>query len=333
MTDTAGTDPRLDALRAWLRRRGWPDGPLASASSDASFRRYFRLPAGDGCIVMDAPPGHEDCRPFIRVAGLLEEAGLRPPPILDADPEQGFLVLGDLGPETALEQLQRGAATADGLLRPALDALVRWQAATRPAVLPPFDAALLERELRLFPDWYLRAHLGVIPTAAEGRALEAWFRRLIDRALAQPVVWVHRDYMLRNLMPGDPEPGILDFQDAVTGPVSYDLVSLLRDAFHSFPEATEWHWLCHYHGAARAAGVPVPPQPEALWSDCNWMGVQRHLKVLGIFARIRYRDGKPHYLADAPRFRTYLARAAAAEPELQSLVELIDDLHGRAGGG
>ncbi len=329
MADSVTEDRRLQELTAWLQEQGVDHGALVPASSDASFRRYFRLQAGGRPLVaMDAPPEQEDCRPFVQVAELMDAAGLNVPEILARDLDRGFLLLSDLGDRTYLEVLDE--ANADALMRPALDALVRWQAASRPGVLPAFDAALLQRELQLFPDWYLARHLQVTPTAAEQSALERLFRGLVDRAVDQSRVWVHRDYMPRNLMPGDPQPGILDFQDAVEGPVSYDFICLIRDAFVSWPRSAEWRWLQYYHGAARAAGVPVPERLKEFWSDCTWMGVQRHLKVLGIFARIRYRDGKPRYLDDAPRFLGYLERAAEDEPELAELMELIATWQARA---
>ena len=331
MADSIADDDRLQELKVWLREQGVHHGPLTPASSDASFRRYFRLEAEERSLVaMDAPPQHEDCAPFVQVAELMAAAGLNVPEIVARDLHRGFLLLSDLGERTYLEVLDDD--NADALMEPALDALVRWQAASRPGVLPPYDTALLQRELQLFPDWYLAHHLGVELSASESSALERMFRALVDRALEQPRVWVHRDYMPRNLMPGRPQPGILDFQDAVEGPVSYDLICLLRDAFISWPRRTEWRWFRYYHDAARAAGVPVPDRLKAFWSDCTWMGVQRHLKVLGIFARIRYRDGKPRYLEDAPRFLEYLRRAAEDEPELGELVELVDAWHARTQG-
>ncbi|MFO7858925.1 MAG: phosphotransferase [Ectothiorhodospiraceae bacterium] len=326
----AGDDERLQMVRAWLTAQGLPTGPLTPASSDASFRRYFRLPVAD-CerIVMDAPPEHEDVRPFVRVAELMHAAGLHVPEILAQESRNGFLLLSDLGRQTYLDVLTD--ANADGLMTAAVDALVRWQAATRPGTLPVYDEALLQRELQLFPDWYLQRHLGVTPTAAEAAQFQSWCDALVARARAQPQVWVHRDYMPRNLMPGAAQPGILDFQDAVEGPVTYDLISLLRDAFITWPEATERRWLELYHQRARAAGVPVPDSVDELALEAAWMGVQRHLKVLGIFARIRYRDGKPRYLEDAPRFRVYLQRAAATDTALAGLVDLVEQWHQRAG--
>ncbi|MDN3516043.1 phosphotransferase [Aquisalimonas lutea] len=322
-------DTRLQALRRWLADQGVADGPLTPVSSDASFRRYFRVPvAGQDRIAMDAPPEHEDVAAFVHVAGLMRGAGLNVPEILARDPDNGFLLLSDLGRRTYLDVLDDD--NADALMQAALEALVQWQAATRRGELAAYDAAVLQRELQLFPDWYLARHLGVEPTAGEREAMEGVFRRLVDRALAQERVWVHRDYMPRNLMPGSPSPGILDFQDALEGPVSYDVICLLRDAFISWPRETEWRWLRSYHAAARDAGVPVPAHVETFWSDCTWMGVQRHLKVLGIFARIRYRDGKPRYLEDAPRFRAYLERAAEDEPGLGRLAELVEDWHARS---
>jgi aminoglycoside/choline kinase family phosphotransferase len=331
------TDTRLALVRDWLAQqpqalRLAPE-TLASASADASFRRYFRVQGGTATyIVMDAPPTHEDVRPFLKVAGLLHEAGLHAPRALAADEERGLLLLTDLGRETYLERMA-GAPDAvrdDALMRAAIAALVRWQSASRPGVLPPYDAALLRRELELFPQWYLARHLGM---AFEGRVqalLEPLFARIVAANLAQPAVFVHRDYMPRNLMVCEPAPGILDFQDAVHGPISYDIASLMRDAFHSWPEEQVLDWTVRYWQEARAAGLPVPDDFGAFWRDFEWMGLQRHLKVLGIFARINYRDGKPRYLADTPRFLGYVRRVAERYDELRGLALLLDEIEGRS---
>lgn len=329
----AAADHRLSALREWLEGRlGLAVESLEPASSDASFRRYFRVVhAGGVHVAMDAPPETENCRPFVHVAALLREAGVHVPRIEAACTDQGFLLLEDLGRHTYLDVLSDD--NADALFDLAMEALIRFQKASRPDVLPAYDQALLRRELRLFPDWYLTRHLGIEPEAREQQWLDAWCRALVDRALDQPRVWVHRDFMPRNLMVSNPMPGVLDFQDAVHGPVSYDIACLFRDAFISWPPERVEQWLRLYWRRARDAGVPVPEQESRFLNDCLWMGVQRHLKVLGIFARIRYRDGKPRYLDDAPRFLTYLEEAAQADPALRELVSGLNDWHGRPPGG
>lgn len=324
-------DQRLAELRRWLADdQGLRIQAMSPASSDASFRRYFRVRHAAGeAIAMDAPPATEDCRPFVRVAGLMHDAGVRVPAILAQDLERGFLLLEDLGRHTYLEVLSE--KNADALFEMAVDALIRWQKASRPQVLPDYDAALLQRELQLFPDWYLRRALGLEPDAADRDWLQAWFDRLVDRALAQNRVFVHRDYMPRNLMFSMPPPGVLDFQDAVYGPLSYDISCLFRDAFISWPADKVDAWLALYWERAAKAGIAVPGDFPAFRRDCAWMGVQRHLKVLGIFARIHHRDGKPRYLQDAPRFLAYLDEAVQIDPELAPLVQRIHDWHGEAG--
>ena len=324
-------DPRLAALHAWVAER-LAEFTLEPASADASFRRYFRVVhAGGTAIAMDAPPPQEDCRPFVHVAQLLREAGLNAPQVLAADLERGYLLLSDLGQRTYLDVI--GDTNADTLMADAIDALVRWQAASRPGVLPAYDEALLGRELDLFPGWYVARHLGRELTSAQAATWRAMRGQLIDRALSQASVFVHRDYMPRNLMPAAGAPagaGILDFQDAVYGPVSYDPTSLLRDAFLSWPREREQRWLADYWQRARAAGVPVPGRFDAFETDCDLMGAQRHLKVLGIFARLHYRDGKPRYLAETPRFVAYIEAAAARTPALAPLAGLLAEVHGAA---
>jgi aminoglycoside/choline kinase family phosphotransferase len=329
-------DDRVRALRAWLTT-ALPDAragaglTLSSASADASFRRYFRVARGaETWIVMDAPPPREDCRPFVAVAALLQDAGLHAPRVLAQDLEQGFLLLTDLGTRTYLEAL-KGAdeATADMLFRDALAALIVWQRATREGVLPRYDAALLERELALFPEWYIGRHLGITLTGAERGALAQVEAKLVASALAQPQVFVHRDYMPRNLMVCTPNPGVLDFQDAVLGPLTYDVVSLFRDAFLSWEEARVLDWAARYWEDARASGLPVHADFADFYCDFEWMGLQRHLKVLGIFARLNYRDGKPGYLADTPRFIAYARAVAQRYRELAPLARLLDRLEAR----
>ncbi|HEY2187721.1 MAG TPA: phosphotransferase, partial [Caldimonas sp.] len=282
---------------------------LRPASSDASFRRYFRANRGDvgSVVVMDAPPAREDVRPFIHVAGLIRAAGLHAPRILEADAEQGFLLLDDLGNDLYLGALQRAQAVgdlarADRLMRDAIAALVVWQRKVPADALPPYDDALLRRELELFPEWCVARECGATWNAAELGVWRAASAALVEAALAQPVVAVHRDWMPRNLMVADPNPGILDFQDAVRGPIAYDVASLLRDAFISWHEEQELDWAIRYWEAARKAALPVPADFGAFWRSVEWIGLQRHLKVLGIFSRLKHRDGKPAYSADLPRF-------------------------------
>ena len=329
-------DGRFDNLVEWLdgclpsvfAERGWgvPGAArLTPASSDASFRRYFRWEDGTrSLIVMDAPPPQADCRPFVRVAALLAEAGVHVPAILAADLAQGFLLLSDLGRQTYLDVINED--NADALFEDALQALVAFQRLPVEGRLPAYDEALLRRELQLFPDWYLQRHLGV---TLEGAALAAWQQTcdlLVASALAQPRVLVHRDYMPRNLMLSAPNPGVLDFQDAVCGPVSYDVTCLFKDAFLSWPQARVDAWLARYWTLASEAGIPLPASFAEFQRASDLMGAQRHLKVIGIFARICHRDGKPKYLADVPRFFAYLRAVLARRPELAPLGELLAGL-------
>jgi aminoglycoside/choline kinase family phosphotransferase len=332
MTD-AVPDRRLELLRDWLAALA-PEHDLhvetlRPASADASFRRYFRIDAGAASLVaMDAPPEKEDVRPFIHVARLLRDAGLNAPQVLARDVANGFLLLTDLGSTTYLDALDAGSADAARLFADATDALIRWQLASRAGELPRYDEALLRRELVLFPDWYVARHLGRTLDERQSRTLEAMFRRILASNLAQPAVYVHRDYMPRNLMVATPNPGILDFQDAVCGPITYDLASLLRDAFVSWEEGRVIDWAVRYWEKARRARLPVSADFGEFYRDLEWMGLQRHLKVLGIFARINYRDGKPHYLADTPRFVKYVRAVTQRYGELAPLARLIDELEG-----
>ena len=329
----ATLDERRDQVIAWLQtlasRHAIEPESLKPASADASFRRYFRVQAGAGSLIaMDAPPDKEDVRPFVHVAGLLRAAGLNAPEVIEADERQGLLLLSDLGQDTYLNVLDE--RNAPGLFSDAIDALVRWQQATRPGVLPPYDESLLRRELQLFPDWYVARHLQHELTDSQREGLALMFDRIVAANLAQPVVYVHRDYMPRNLMIAAPNPGILDFQDAVLGPVSYDVASLFRDAFISWDEERVIDWTIRYWERARRGGLPVGTDFGAFWRDFEWMGLQRHLKVLGIFARINYRDGKPHYLADTPRFVGYVRAVTRRYDELAPLARLLDELEGVA---
>src|SRR5258708_32753740 len=273
---------------------------------------------------MDAPPEKEDCRPFVRIAQSLSEGGGHAPGVHGQDLAAGFLLLSDPGIRTYLAELN--AANAGTLLGDATDALIRWQLATRPGDLPPYDEALLRRELDLFPQWYVARHRRKPLSAAQSRILEGIFTLLVKSALAQPTVYVHRDYMPRNLMLSEPNPGVLDFQAAVIGPISYDVVSLLRHAFISWDEERVLDWSVRYWEKAKHANLPVERDFGEFWRALEWMGLQRHLKVLGIFARINYRDGKPNYLADTPRFLSYARVVAQRYRELAPLNGLLDEV-------
>ena len=327
-------DARAEALSQWLTTvQRVPVAGIAPASSDASFRRYFRVtlattwaPA-DGAttlIAMDAPPPMEDCRPFVHVANLLERAGVHVPHIVGADVAQGFLLMSDLGTRTyasALDDDSAGALYAD-----ALDALVAMQRLDCANALPAYDDALLRRELALFPDWYVARHRALVLTDSQRATLAEVFDAVVANNLAQPRVFVHRDYHSRNLMLSTPNPGILDFQDAVYGPVTYDLVSLLRDAYVEWSEARQLELAQAYFERARRAGLRVGADFDAFWRNFEWMGVQRQIKVLGIFARLKVRDGKAAYVADMPRVMGYLRRACARYAELAPLLSLLDAL-------
>jgi N-acetylmuramate 1-kinase len=320
-------DARREALSRWLAARlPGASFSLEPASEDASFRRYFRAALDDGrtFVAMDAPPDKEDCTPFVHVARLLREAGVHAPEVHAQDLEQGFLLLADLGSSTYLQALN--AQSAPQLFADAVDSLVKWQLATRAGQLPPYDEALLRREMNLFPEWYVARHLNAALTEDQKNSLEKIFRLLVQSALAQPAVYVHRDYMPRNLMVCAPNPGVLDFQDAVIGPITYDVVSLFRDAFVSWDEEQVLDWSVRYWEKARRAGLPAAPDFAEFWRAFEWMGLQRHLKVLGIFARINYRDGKPKYLQDTPRFLRYARGVAKRYGALAPLARLLDEL-------
>jgi hypothetical protein len=322
---------RLQALQDWAARQlGGESLDIAPASADASFRRYFRVTAkGRDYIVMDAPPAHEDCRPFIAVARLFADAGVHVPQVLAQDLDQGFLLLTDLGNTTYLTALNDAAldpGVARELYLASNDALIRIQQASRPGVLPEYDRALLTRELMLFPEWYVAKHLGVTMTDEQQAVLDTVFGRLLANNLAQPQVYVHRDWHSRNLMVSDPNPGILDFQDAVYGPITYDLASIYRDAYIQWDEEMQLDWVIRYWEKARAARLPVTDDFGAFWRDFEWMGAQRHLKVLGIFARLYHRDGKDGYLKEMPRVMGYLRTVCERYDELKQLLFLLDAL-------
>jgi len=320
---------RGSQLQRWIEAQ-LNASPLAlePASADASFRRYFRVRAADrSLIVMDAPPEHEDCRQFVRVAGLMAEAGMHVPRVIAQDLEHGFLLLSDLGTTSYLQALDD--ACADRLFGDAINALLRWQLASKPGMLPLYDEALLARELRLFPEWYLQRHLGLALSAAQHHALDTVFAAILKSNLAQPAVYAHRDYMPRNLMVCEPNPGVLDFQDAVYGPITYDVASLFRDAFVSWDEERVLDWVVRYWEKAKHAGLPVAADFGGFYRDFEWMGLQRHLKVLGIFARLHYRDGKRVYLEDTPRFVGYVRAVASRYKALMPLRTLLDEIEGR----
>ena len=345
MPSSLHPDPRRAQLEAWLAALPAPHHAapgsftLAPASADASFRRYFRLTRSDGNaqIVMDAPPTHEDCRPFVAIARVLGDAKVNVPTVHAQDLEQGFLLLSDLGESTYLTALnaflgddsEANAAAAQPLYRAALSALVAIQQADATS-LPPYDDALLRRELELFPEWYLGKHLGITLDAKQRAALDTIFNALIDNHLAQPQVFVHRDYHSRNLMQTsthlNSQPGVLDFQDAVRGPITYDLVSLLRDAYIEWPEAVQLDWAIRYWEAARTAGLPIQAAFDDFYRDFEWMGLQRHLKVLGIFARLYHRDSKDGYLKDLPLVLRYARKVCERYGVFRPLAKLFAQL-------
>lgn len=344
---------RQQQLNDWLTSL-YPDQTfsLAPASADASFRRYFRATFADRTlVVMDAPTQHEDCRPFIRIAQLFAEAGVHVPKIIAQDLQQGFLLLSDLGNTTYLQVLNTDNARE--LYGDACNALIKIQLASQENILPLYDEAMLLREIRLFPEWYIGKHLQATLNEKQAATLETAFRRIVQNNLAQPRVYVHRDYHSRNLMvctnatsptlspnslpqAGERDagslreklfnPGILDFQDAVFGPITYDLVSLFKDAYISWKEADVLDWLVRYWENARKAGLPVHEDFGEFYRDYEWMGVQRHLKVLGIFARLSHRDGKDGYLQDLPLVMHYLRRACERYIDLKPLLRLLDEL-------
>lgn len=324
-------DERFIRLKQWLMGElGLQVCSLEAIANDASFRRYFRVHlARTTCIAMDAPPAHEDCHAFVAVAKLLRQAGVNAPVVLEQESAEGFLLLTDLGRENYLDAIGRAEVDAEALFTDAIDALIRWQAASEPGRLPPYGRDLLQCELDLFPDWYLARHLGVELSATERGCWQELCAQLVDSALEQAAVYVHRDYMVRNLLHCASNPGVIDFQDAVYGPVTYDIVSLLRDAFISWEPTREARWLRYYRNRARSEGIPIPADDDEFARQLDWMGLQRHLKVIGIFARLCYRDGKPRYLAETPRFFGYVREVAARYPQLAGLLDLLDGLQQR----
>ena len=333
---------RQVAFHQWLDAQASAHGvrppTVRAASADASFRRYFRVDTANGsCIVMDAPPDKEDCEPFVRIARLMLDAGLYAPRILAWDEPQGFMLLDDIGSQTMMDVINRDDPQANhGLYTRAVDALLMLQQSSRPGVLPAYDEALLQRELSLFPDWYLTQHRQLQIDSTQREMLDKTFQTIVQRNLAAPSVYVHRDFMPRNLMmPHDPAEqrlGVLDFQDAVYGPITYDIASLMRDAFLTWEEDVVLDVTIRYWERARKLGLMDFEDWHndfgAFYRAVEWMGLQRHLKVAGIFARLTLRDGKPKYLADAPRFINYIRTTASRYSELTPLLRLIDKIEG-----
>ena len=329
------SDPQRQAdfnlwLAALAHSHGLLPDSLRLASADASFRRYLRIdsPAGSR-IIMDAPPEKEDCRPFAKVSSLMHEAGLHAAQVLAWDEAKGFMLLTDLGPQTMMQAMQREDPWANqGVYLQAVDSLIKWQLASRPDVLAPYDAILLRREMELFPEWYLARHRGIAVEGELRRTLDEAFERIIQENLRWPSVYVHRDFMPRNLMISPNGLGVIDFQDAVYGPITYDIASLMRDAFLSWEEDFCLDITVRYWERARKAGLPVGDDFGEFYRGVEWMGLQRHLKVAGIFARLTLRDGKPQYLADTPRFISYLRATCDRYRELKPLLRLIERAEG-----
>ena len=313
-----------ESTRLQWARQALDDGgaQLQRASVDAGYRSYWRSSGrGQDRIVMDSPPGLEDVRPWLQMRDLLEQGGVRVPQVLARDVDAGFLLMEDLGGPNLGQVLDE--SNADAYFEAAISQLLRLQAIAIPEGIGDFGEALLQRDAGLFEEWFLRKHLGIELDCEESDGLELAQRRLMDNALGQHKVLTHRDFMPRNLMPTQPELAVLDFQDCVRGPIAYDPVSLFKDAFLSWPLPRVDAWLAQYHQRAQQAGLPVPPLAQ-FQRDADWLGVQRHLKILGIFSRLHYRDGKSKYLADVPRFIRYLEEVLPRYPELSSLSRLLD---------
>ena len=335
---SAAADERLRRLTDWLAALNIVQvDSRRPASSDASFRRYFRLdvvPAlraklGETLIAMDAPPERENVPAFIHVQGLLLAAGVTVPAIVAQDVPNGFLLLSDLGTTTYLQRLS--IDNAPFMYSDAVDALIKFQLHSAPDILPDYDRAFIERELNLFPEWFIGKHLGLTMTPAQQTQLDKVFEAIISRCLAQPQVFMHRDFHSRNLMFLEHgNPGVLDFQDAVFGPVTYDLGSLLRDAYVQWDEEIVLDWVVRYWQAAKKVGLPVNPDIDAFYMDFEFMALQRHLKILGIFCRLNYRDGKTHYLGDLPTVLDYVRKTCNRYPVLKPLARLIDSFEDKA---
>jgi len=326
---------RYQLLENWVKNQ-FPARPfsLSPASADASFRRYFRIIFSDESspktiIVMDAPPQNEDCVSFLHVANIFSAANVHVPEILAKDLEKGFLLLSDLESTTYLEAIGVDSSVADDLYHDAIDALIRIQSESCTGELPDYDETLLLNELNLFPDWYLAKHLKVVLNINQKEELNKCFTKIIKNNLAQPRVYVHRDFHSRNLMVTSPNPGIIDFQDAVYGPITYDLVSLFKDAYIYWDEEKTLDWVIQYWEKARKTGLSVAGNFSDFYRDFEWMGVQRHIKILGIFSRLCYRDGKNNYLRDMPIVINYLQKTCERYRELNFLLELLDELENK----
>ena len=334
---SADRDARLAQLNAWLATTGLVDvGTGRPASADASFRRYFRYDVTPGLreklgatlVAMDAPPERENVPAFIHVQGLLTEAGVHAPAIVARTVDDGFLLLSDLGATTYLARLDPDNAAF--MYSDAVDALIKFQLASQPGVLPEFDRAFVLREMNLFPEWYIGRHLNVTLDEKQQAQLDKVFEAITANVLAQQQVYMHRDFHSRNLMFLDQgNPGVLDFQDAVYGPVTYDLASLLRDAYIQWDEEIVLDWVVRYWQSAKQVGLPVNPDIDAFYRDFEFMALQRHLKILGIFCRLNYRDSKPVYMGDLPTVMDYVRKTANRYTELKPLLRLLDSLENK----
>jgi N-acetylmuramate 1-kinase len=337
-TPSATPDERLSQLTAWLGTLGLVQvESRRPASADASFRRYFRLDVvpelraklGETLIAMDAPPDRENVPAYLKVQALLLDAGVSVPAIVAQDVANGFLLISDLGTITYLQRLT--VDNAAFMYSDAVDALVKFQLHSQPGVLPEYDRAFITRELNLFPEWFIGKHLGITMTEAQQKQLDTVFEAIISNCLAQQQVFMHRDFHSRNLMFLDQgNPGVLDFQDAVFGPVTYDLGSLLRDAYIQWDEELVLDWVVRYWQTAKQVGLPVNPDIDAFYQDFEFMALQRHLKILGIFCRLNYRDGKTNYMADLPTVSDYVRKTANRYTVLKPLARLLDTLEEKA---
>jgi len=333
-TPTPAPDVRLSQLDTWLASLNLVEpGSRRPASTDASFRRYFRLdvvPAmraklGDTLIAMDAPPERENVPAFIKVAEMLFDAGVTVPAIVARDVERGYLLISDLGTTTYLQRLDND--NAGFMYSDAIDALIAFQLTSTPGVLPEFDRAFVQREMNLFPEWFITKHLGATMTPAQQATLDKVFETITSNVLAQQQVFMHRDFHSRNLMWLEQgNPGVLDFQDAVYGPITYDLASLMRDAYIQWDEEFVLDWVVRYWQSAKKIGLPVNPDIDAFYRDFEFMALQRHLKILGLFCRLNYRDGKAIYMGDLPTVLDYVRKTANRYIELKPLVRLLDAL-------